>query len=110
VKWYGITATAAAAASAPPAYAAERISDLVHASEVSKVAPGEARKLLDVVISQFSSHHNEELASRLGKASGRILDNPDLARQIIAEVIGGINAAVRRHDKERSDPWRKQKT
>ena len=108
MRWYGITTTAATIV--PPAYAAERISDLVHVTEMSKTAPGDAKRLLESVIRQLSTHHNDEFASRLGKASGRILDNPDLARQIIAEVIGGINSAVRRHDQERVNPWRKKKT
>jgi hypothetical protein len=107
VKWH--TKATKTAAPKPPSYAAERISDIVHATEVSRTAPGDAKRLLAAVIGQLSAHHDDEFASKLGKAEGRMLDNPDLARQLMAEVIVGIQASVRRHDQERSNPWLKNK-
>jgi hypothetical protein len=107
VRWH--SRIVRAAVPKPPPYAAERISDLVHVIEASRTAPGEARRLLADVIVQLSSHHDNDFASRLGKAEGRMLDNPDLARQLVAEVISGIQQSVREHDTEEDHPWLKNK-
>jgi hypothetical protein len=84
------------------------MSDLSHILEVARNSPGEARRLLGSMVRQLRLHHDDEFAARLSRAGDKMLDNPPLAMQIVAEVIGVMSAAIREHDEEKDNPWQKK--
>lgn len=94
-------------ASKPPAYMVERISDLKHASDVSKTSPSSAKSILSTISSQFSTHDDEDYATLITEASKVVLDNPPRAREMIARAIVAIEADKREHDLEKLPRWKR---
>lgn len=105
MRWYQTLRTA----HKPPAYFVERISDLNHASEVSEIAPSNARSILQGVISQLESHMDDEYVDDLKMASDILLDNPKKARSLIGLVVAFMQADKSQYDLEKHYPWQARK-
>jgi RNase adaptor protein for sRNA GlmZ degradation len=97
MNWYSKTTLAA---SAPPAYMLERISDLRHACDLSGRAPGEAKKVIMEVVSQLSVHNDSPYAKHLTDAAEKMLDSPKLATEAIKKVISVMISEKEEHDAE----------
>lgn len=91
-------------ANKPPAYVVERISDLLHAVEISRTSPGGARSILSNVSSQLGIHMDSEYAQEIDNVSSLMLDSPAKARALLSVVIEKMLA-----DKEeylrKDPPW-----
>ena len=94
-------------ASKPPAYLVERISDLKHASDVSKTSPSSAKSILSTISSQLRSHQDDEYAVLITEASKVVLDSPARAREMIARAIVEMEADKRDHDTEKLPAWKR---
>jgi hypothetical protein len=88
----------------PPSYVVERISDLLHAAEISITSPGGARSILANVSSQLGVHMDSEYAEEINSVSSLMLDSPVRARELLYVVIDRMLA-----DKEeylrKDPPW-----
>lgn len=85
----------------------ERISDLRHASDVSKTSPSSARSILSTISSQFRSHEDEDFATLITEASKVVLDNPARAREMIARAIVAIESEKQEFDLEKLPKWKR---
>ena len=102
MQWYDSLRVA----SKPPAYMVERISDLLHASDLARTAPSDARSLIDLTVSKLVEHMDDEYVDDLTAISGIILDNPTKARDMLDLVVGIMRNDKRRLEREKQrHPW-----
>lgn len=100
MNWYKPLVTA----HKPPSYVVERISDLLHAAEMSMTSPGGAKSILANVSSQLGVHMDSEYAEEINNVSSLMLDSPARARELLYVVVDRMLA-----DKEeylrKDPPW-----
>jgi hypothetical protein len=85
----------------------ERISDIRHASDVSRTSPGNAKSILEKVISQLTRQHDdeEEYVKPLKRASEILLDSPRKARDLIMLVCEAMEADKEEKLRDDAEPW-----
>lgn len=91
----------------PPSYLVERISDLQHASDLTKTSPSEAKLVISRVISQLSDHHDDQFATPLKDVLRILLDSPRRAKEAIGKIVATMLAEREDQETELRDKWTK---
>lgn len=107
MKWYSTAILHTAAK--PPAYLAERISDLQHACTISKTSPRDANAIIARTITQLSTHHDDIFIPPLQEAMHIMLDSPVRAQQAVEKIVAAMVAEKDIMEEEQEEPtWMKR--